>query len=89
MKIDLEDLKDLVRETSTSKWKYIEKNLVSSDPEDGVADYDLIIQNKIDDKYYLIQYCYWDIENDDLVRYTYDDLTEVFPKDIIKTIYVK
>ena len=89
MKIELKDLEKLVYTEHTQNWKFIEDNITGSDSEDGGAYHELIIQNKLDNKYYLIEYCDWDIDNEDLINYTEDDLTEVFPKDIIKTIYVK
>ena len=88
MKIDLEDLELLVYTQSTNKWKHIESILVSSDHESGGAYRILIIQNKLDNKFYSIEYCDWDIDNNDLINYTDTDLVEVFPKQITKTIYV-
>lgn len=88
MKIELKDLEKLVYTDSTDNWKFIEDTITSADSEDGGAYHDLIIQNKLDNKFYIIEYSDWDIENEDLINYTYSDLEEVFPKEIQKTIYV-
>jgi hypothetical protein len=89
MKVNLEELEKLVFTQNTDNWKFIEKVLTYCDCEDGGGWYKLIIQSKLDNKFYLIEYCDWDIDNDDLVNYTQDNLLEVFPKVVTKIIYVR
>lgn len=78
-------------------WQMIEKKLTSSDQEDGGGHYDVIIKDTETGKFYLTQYCDWDIDNTDFDRKTGlvmgrcdlgCDLTEVIPTQKTITVYI-
>ena len=72
-----------------TNYKIIKDKITSSDPEDGGADHDLIIQNKNSNKFYYVHYTDWDVDyNFDFDEDTGEcsccdielELKEVFPK---------
>jgi hypothetical protein len=74
----------------------IEDHIISSDIEDGGAEHEFVIREDYTGKFYSGAYSDWDIENtnydeDDNActgRVDFDtDLDEVYPEQIIKTIY--
>jgi hypothetical protein len=63
----------------------IEDEITHSDPEDGGADHTIILEEVATGKFFTMDYCDWDIQynSDDLGT----ELEEVFPRQIVKTIY--
>lgn len=64
----------------------VKDEITSSDPEDGGADHDCVIKRLSDNKFFEFIYCDWDMD------YNFDrdfpeNLKEVFPKDIVVTVY--
>ena len=77
-------------------FKVVEHTIDSSDAEDGGADHTIVIQDLSTGKFYMGEYTDWDIDynfsyntqTNEVIRCDFDnDLTEVFPHQITKTIY--
>lgn len=85
IQIDKNLLKKLIFNAVRTHEEYelIESKIHSCDEEDGGGWYTVIIKRKSDNKYFSMEYCDWDIKNNELGGF----LEEVFPKQVTITIY--
>ncbi len=83
-------------ETNVSGYSVIDNKITSSDPEDGGADHDYVIQDTATGEFYMGSYSDWDIDNtdydegDDVIGNRNDfntQLTQVFPRQVTITVY--
>lgn len=84
--VDKYILKDIILRDGSDEFVFIDDTITDSDPEDGGADHTLIIQRVFDKKYFRLYYSDWDLD------YNFTDdfpekLIEVFPRQIMTTIY--
>lgn len=79
-----------------SGYSVVEDRITSSDPEDGGADHDYVIQDTSTGEFYSGSYSDWDIDNteydeeDDVIGDRNDfgtRLTQVFPRQVTITVY--
>lgn len=84
--IDKKLLRDILRGERRIEYTLIYDNIISSDPEDGGADHEVVIRRNYDRKFFRLYYTDWDMTYN-FHRDFPEKLTEVFPKQITKTIY--
>lgn len=90
--IDKEELKEIIFNRNFNAnpvygFILIEDNITSADEEDGGAYHDIILKRVVDDKFFKLQYCNWDIDYNFESDFP-ENLTEVFPKQITITKYI-
>lgn len=79
-------LRDIIRQDDEKDFVLIEDKIISSDPEDGGADHEVIIQRRFDDKFFGFSYSDWDL-GDNFLRDFPNKVVEMFPKNVMITIY--
>lgn len=87
IRIDKIILLDIIREDNEEEFTLVENKITSSDPEDGGADHNVVIKRLSDQKYFRVFYTDWDMDYN-FNRDFPEELTEVFPREVITTIYV-
>jgi hypothetical protein len=101
MKIDEAVLyRILAYQSDVEPFVLIEDTITSSDPEDGGADHDYVLQEVATGNYYAGSYSDWDIDNTDYDEEDDDfdgvidgrcdlnnNLTQVYPEQITITVY--
>jgi len=86
IKVDKEELREVIYGATKSDFKVVENKITSSDPEDGGADHTLVIQRKSDNKYFRMYYSDWDMDYN-FERDFPEELTEVIPEQVTITVF--
>lgn len=84
--IDRHTLRDIIYGEKEKDYKLIHDKITSSDPEDGGADHEVVINRKSDNKFFTFYYSDWDMDYN-FERDFPENLVEVYPKKVTITIY--
>ena len=64
-------------------YQMVEHTITGSDPEDGGTDYEMVIKNIEENRYYLLGYCDWDVQNEEIDT----NVLEVYPVEKMVIVY--